>query len=87
MIYVVVDLSMPFGTSPYWKPVSDSNGQYAQFMVQLTRSIIRIHLGHPFNFAFSLSSKQTDCLKRLIAALQDSNSSGCRGMIAYHNWV
>ena len=64
-----------------------SNDNYLHFVIQLTRSIIRIHLGHPLEFSFSLSSKQDSLLQCLVDTLQDSTTSRRRRMIAYHNLV
>lgn len=58
-------------------------------MIQLTRSLIRIHLKFQHHllgeFSFALSSHQTQCLERLIASLQDSSASPYQRMIAYHD--
>jgi len=39
------------------------------------------------DFTFNLSSQQTDCLKRLVEALQDATTSPRKRMLAYHDWA
>jgi hypothetical protein len=56
-------------------------------MVQLTRCILRIHLGHPLDFTFNLSPQQVNCLSYLVKALQDATTSPRKKMLAYHEWV
>ncbi|KAG1830498.1 hypothetical protein DFJ58DRAFT_848448 [Suillus subalutaceus] len=69
----------------HWRPVSDDNVDYPNFMVQLMRAIVRIHLGSPLEFSFSLSTVQTTCLEELLVVLRNDNTSPRRRMIAYHN--
>ncbi|KAG2336601.1 hypothetical protein BDR05DRAFT_953250 [Suillus weaverae] len=71
----------------YWKPVSRTNNNYPNFMVQLTRCILRIHLGHQLDFTFNLSLEQVNHLERLVEALQDATISPRKRMLAYHDWV
>jgi hypothetical protein len=58
-------------------------------MVQLTRSLIRLHFGFHHHllqgFSFALSSHQSNCLKLLIATLQDPTILPYQRMVAYHN--
>jgi hypothetical protein len=65
--------------------VSDDDLEYPSFMVQLMRSIVRIHVGSPFDFSFAMSEVQTMCLKELVIALGDDHTSPRKRMIAYHN--
>jgi hypothetical protein len=64
--------------------VSNDNTEYPNFMIQLIRNIVRIHLGFPLNFSFSLSTLQTECLQGLLAILQDDGSTPRKRMVAYH---
>jgi hypothetical protein len=68
----------------HWRPVSNDNVVYPNFMIQLTHSIIRIHLGFPLNFSFALSAKQTQHLKDLLTVLGDDASTNHKRMISYH---
>ncbi|KAG1830491.1 hypothetical protein DFJ58DRAFT_736947 [Suillus subalutaceus] len=77
--------SIPRETDSYWRPVSDDNVDYPNFMVQLMRAIVRIHLGSPLEFSFALSTVQTTCLEELLVVLRNDNTSPRRRMIAYHN--
>ncbi|KAG2360975.1 hypothetical protein BDR07DRAFT_1377592 [Suillus spraguei] len=77
--------AIPRDTDSHWRPVSDENTEYPNFMVQLMRAIMRIHLGFPFDFSFELSAVQTQCLEELITALGDDDVSPRKRMIVYHN--
>ncbi|KAG2081057.1 hypothetical protein BD769DRAFT_1684432 [Suillus cothurnatus] len=76
---------IPRDIDSHWRPVSDDNLEYPSFMVQLMRSIVRIHLGFPLEFSFALSEVQTICLEELIIVLGDDNASPRKRMITYHN--
>lgn len=69
----------------HWRPVSDDNQEYPNFMIQLIRNIVRIHLGFPpLQFSFALSPRQTTCLENLLAVLGDDTSTPRKRMLAYH---
>jgi len=68
----------------HWRPVSNDNVVYPNFMIQLMHSIVRIHLGFSLNFSFALSAKQTQHLKDLLTVLGDDASTDCKRMISYH---
>ncbi|KAG2335456.1 hypothetical protein BDR05DRAFT_954064, partial [Suillus weaverae] len=76
--------AIPREQDNHWKPVSDDNTEYPNFMIQLMRNIVRIHLGFPLNFSFALSAVQTKCLEDLVTVLQEDTSTPRRRMIAYH---
>ncbi|KAG0692522.1 hypothetical protein DFH29DRAFT_882371 [Suillus ampliporus] len=76
--------NVPREVDTYWKPVSDSNENYPRFMVQLTRSMIRIYLGYPLQFSFALSDQQSHSLDRLVNVLQDDTATRRCRMLAYH---
>jgi hypothetical protein len=69
----------------HWKPVSDDNVEYPNFVIQLMRTIMRIHLGSPLEFSFSLTVVQTSCLEELVSILRDESASPRQRMIVYHN--
>jgi hypothetical protein len=64
--------------------VSDDNNEYPNFMIQVMRGIIRIHLGFPLEFTFALSALQTEHIESLLAVLRDDSSTPRKRMIAYH---
>ncbi|KAG2360982.1 hypothetical protein BDR07DRAFT_1377600 [Suillus spraguei] len=69
----------------HWRPVSDETIEYQNFMVQLIRAIIRIHLGFQFDFSFELSAVQTQCVEELVIVLGKDDASPRKRMIVYHN--
>ncbi|KAG2134202.1 uncharacterized protein EDB93DRAFT_1254626 [Suillus bovinus] len=78
--------SIPRETDSHWRPVSDENIEYPNFMIQFMRAIMRIHLGFPFDFSFELSAVQTLCLEELVLVLRDKNATPRKRMIFYHNF-
>ncbi|KAG2033932.1 hypothetical protein BDR03DRAFT_984745, partial [Suillus americanus] len=68
----------------HWRPVSGDNVDYPNFMIQLMRNIVRIRLGFPLDFSFTLSPLQTKCLEDLLTVLRDDASTPRKRMIAYH---
>ena len=58
-------------------------------MLQLTRSLIRMHFKFKHEllgeFSFALSPCQTSCLEHLIYALQCLTATPYQRMVAYHN--
>ncbi|KAG2092333.1 uncharacterized protein F5147DRAFT_657735, partial [Suillus discolor] len=77
--------AIPRETDNHWRPVSDENIEYPNFVVQFMRNIMRIHLGFPLDFSFELSAAQTLCLEELVTVLGDENASPRKRMIFYHN--
>ncbi|KAG2121482.1 hypothetical protein DEU56DRAFT_927410 [Suillus clintonianus] len=77
--------AIPRESNSHWKPISAENSEYANFMLQLFRNIIRIHLGFALDFSFSLSALQTRRLEDLLTVLRDEAASPRKRMIAYHD--
>jgi hypothetical protein len=78
------DMSEIHNSDNHWRPVSDDNVEYPNFMIQFIRNIVRIHLGYPLDLSFALSSLQTKCLEDLLVVLQDDSSNPRKKMMAYH---
>ncbi|KAG2059842.1 hypothetical protein BDR06DRAFT_1002932 [Suillus hirtellus] len=77
--------AIPRDQNNHWRPVSDDNQEYSNFMIQLICCIIQIHLGFPpLQFSFTLSPRQTACLENLLAVLGDDASMAHKRMLAYH---
>ncbi|KAG2121470.1 hypothetical protein DEU56DRAFT_918156 [Suillus clintonianus] len=69
----------------HWRPVSDANVEYPNFMVQMMRAIVRIHLGSPLEFSFALSAVQNERLETFLTDLHNDASSARKRLISYHN--
>ncbi|KAG1835871.1 hypothetical protein F4604DRAFT_1944010 [Suillus subluteus] len=76
--------AIPRDRDNHWRPVSGDSSEYPNFMIQLMRNIVRIHLGFPLDFSFALSPRQTKCLEDLLTVLRDDASTPRKRMIAYH---